>query len=156
MIKSPSWAWKDLFVEHLDIRTADETEDLEPNVEVVPLSSLSGEELSIYYAAISLVTVYYDAPGDVEVVTQIDNGIGIDEDFHGLYDADTDKIMISRNVLVDLHKTVHVLLHELCHKKTGYHDCTPEFEQALVDIATDIILSGARPAIREVVLSHAS
>lgn len=111
-------------------------------VKVILRKDLIDEERNNLNKAIRLVTKHYEAPGSIKIAEDLKEKAGVADDFKpfGLWVPTEQMIYISRHILDDLDQTLHAILHETVHKKTGKKDCTSEFEQALTDVAVKMML----------------
>ncbi len=103
---------------------------------------LTPEQHNNLKKAITLVTENYAEPGTIKIGTGLSEAYGASEgvNIRGLYNPQKDEITLERTVLDNLEKTVHVLLHEVCHKVSKASDCTAEFETALCNIAVGLLM----------------
>ena len=87
--------------------------------------------------AIRLTKKYYANPGRIEIsqTLKATNGTTV----AGLWDPRKGVIKLQRDQLVDLRTTSHTLLHETVHKVSNALDCTSEFEDALLNVAINMI-----------------
>ena len=93
-----------------------------------------------------MVKKYYADPGRVIVVENLDAVSGGFTEFDGSYQPGKDRILICRAALVEAERSLHIILHETVHKKSGANDLTEDFEHALLDVAVQMISRRQVPA----------
>lgn len=107
-------------------------------------SQLSELEKINLSRAIALVSNNYASCGTVKVVDSLNYFMGVPESsdrrLNGAYCRRTDEILIVRRELDTLAGTTRIILHETVHKVSGHGDCSAEFEEALTNAATHVLL----------------
>ena len=101
---------------------------------------LNQEEFRNLSMAKKLVRKHYtrELPlGNVEVWENLCSAGG--SPVWGQYNHSKDLILLDRSVLASFENTLHTLLHEAVHKKSGESDLTSEFQRALLNVAVGII-----------------
>ena len=91
-----------------------------------------------------LIKKHYGPVGAIRIIEKLTGLAANDDAVNGYYDRETDRIFLTRKILVDEAQTLHTLLHESVHKRTGFGDNTREFEQALLDVAVGMMLRGGK------------
>ena len=113
-------------------------------IETIDIEELTPNQQRNLYVACGVVQGYYGDPGTVLVSKNLDEWLNIAKNSgkqaHGFYKEDADEIYLEESILDSLEKTIHVLLHETVHKYSGAADETVEFEEALCDVATKMML----------------
>jgi hypothetical protein len=91
----------------------------------------------VFGQAQAIVDLVGGLPARVHAV-RVSNTMRVDfatgSDALGLWDGETNSIVIRRDQLASLPDFAGTLLHELVHAQTGYDDVTRDFEGALTDI----------------------
>ena len=100
-------------------------------------ASLAPSEQAVFERAQAIVDLVGGLPARVQAV-RVSNTMRVDfetgSDALGLWDGQTNSIVIRRDQLASLPDFAGTLLHELVHAQTGYDDVTRDFEGALTII----------------------
>jgi len=83
--------------------------------------------------------------GELPAIVIADNleGLGAGApgaEFAGVYDPGSDRVFLRRLILIDRFRTLHTLLHELVHRSSKAADLTPKFQDALLDVAVELLI----------------
>jgi hypothetical protein len=105
---------------------------------IIPLHKLEAEERSTLNRAKELVSRYYHTPTTVTICDRL--RLSAYRGALGLFDSNKNVIYLTRPILSDLRKTLSTLLHETCHQVSGEEDCTSGFQDALCNMAADVML----------------
>jgi hypothetical protein len=114
------------------------------NVGRVAMKNLTDIEKTNLRKAKRLIKKHYGPVGAIRIIEKLTGLAANDDAVNGYYDRETDRIFLTRKILVDEAQTLHTLLHESVHKHTGFGDNTREFEQALLDVAVGMMLRGGK------------
>ena len=131
-----NWSWESL-LENFMTTTIEKLRNENTKTKKVNQKDLDKNELNNLKKAKKLISKHYSKPGRVIVMSYIDNGT--DSVIRGVYRGEKDEILILRKVLGNFDDTLQVLLHETVHKVTGFDDCTSYYEQALTEIAANLM-----------------
>jgi len=105
-------------------------------------SELSPTEKKSIDTAKALAERYYHPTGKLKIVANLDLVRGERQTTLGMYDPSADTIYIKKDILENIRKTVHTVLHEAVHKHSKANDCTHEFEVALLDVSVGMMEKG--------------
>lgn len=101
----------------------------------VPIKDLTADERKVYNAAIRLTKkVYaYNPLKRWDGTENVDIPVHVTEELKDgtLAQSTRAEMWLNRNILNDLAITTEAILHETVHQRTGYRDCTIQFQQAL-------------------------
>lgn len=135
--------WWDL-LNYVGVKTAAEiaAEDGKKSSKRIAIKDLTDEERSNLKIAKRLVGKYYNPVGEVIIMEDLTGMVNAARGLtiNGACELKTGKIYLRREILSNLHQTLHTLLHEAVHKYTGADDCTAAFERALTEVSVNIIL----------------
>lgn len=135
--------WWDL-LNYVGIKTAAEiaAEDGKKSSKRIAIKNLTDEERNNLKIAKRLVGKYYNPVGEVIIMEDLTGMVNAARGLtiNGACELKTGKIYLRREILSNLHQTLHTLLHEAVHKYTGADDCTAAFERALTEVSVNIIL----------------
>jgi len=103
----------------------------------VALKDLEDQERANLELAKALTSKHYAEPEEIRIVDNLSKMVGEGSRVvvNGLWDRSKQMIFLDRRILTNRGKTLHTLLHEVVHQKTGYEDLTEEFEMALLNVA---------------------
>ena len=129
---------------YVGVKTATEiaAEDGKKSNKRIAIKDLTDEERSNLKIAKRLVEKYYNPVGEVIIMEDLTGMVNAARGLtiNGACELKTGKIYLRREILSNLHQTLHTLLHEAVHKYTGADDCTAAFERALTEVSVNIIL----------------
>lgn len=104
---------------------------------IVRQKNLNQEEYRNLSLAKKLIRKHYANCGIVVIYDGLITEAGRSCD--GQYLRYKDVIKLNRNILMDFDRTLHTLLHETVHKVSGEGDLTERFEQALLQVAVEMM-----------------
>ena len=108
----------------------------------IELSELSNEEKLVYRNCNSIIDIFGGFPNNVKEI-KISNSMRKDifsnSETLGLWNANSNQIIISRKALKDLSLFSGILIHELIHAKTGLEDVSRDFETELTKVIGKVV-----------------
>ena len=119
----------------------------------VAIKDLAGEEVENINWALLMIAKYYADPRAGEWKLAIGKDLNIltgsvgDSRSIGVCERDNKTIWLSKDILHDRKETLYVMLHETVHKVSNENDLTSEFERALLEVATGIIMGEEDEAV---------
>ncbi len=141
MVNNSDWQYE---LQRCGVKTSKRAVVAEGQKALSVVKKLTALERANLDRAIELVKDGYNDPGDVKVAESLNARAGIPshKTVNGLYDPADGTIYVKREILGSIETTVFIVLHETVHKYSGASDCTAEFESALCDVATKLLLGG--------------
>lgn len=111
-------------------------------IKTIKLEDLSSDEKENLNWVKKTIKKYYGDTGPISVSEELGESAGVVSGVVlGLYSSKLGKIFIQKSLLTDRKALLHTTLHETVHKVSGCDDVTSEFEDALLQVATGIIMS---------------